>query len=107
MVRNANDLRAMAQIGSDAAIQYVEANGYEARVMRWKLRIDIPVNVEDRAAQTTAIMYIWAAMSSYDLGKLCREWLAYGYELSAAAVLEACTGEDGQKPAPSLVGSEV
>ena len=107
MVRNANDLRAMAQIGSDAAIQYVEANGYEARVMRWKLRIEIPVDVAERTAQTTAIMYIWNAMSGYDLGKLCREWLAYGYDLGAAAVLEACTDEAGQKPTPSVTGSEV
>lgn len=107
MVRNANDLRAMAQIGADAAIQYVEANGYEARVMRWKLRIEIPMDVAERTAQTTAIMYIWNAMSGYDLGKLCREWLAYGCNLDATTVLEACTDEAGQKPAPSLTGSEV
>ena len=103
MVLNTKDLNAMARIGTDAAIKFVQENEMETEVLRWKLRIGTQAD----AAQDCALMYIWNAMGTYDLGKLCREWIAYGCPMKASDVLDALTGEDGQKPAPSLTGSEV
>lgn len=103
MVFNTKDLQAMGKIGNEAALKYVEANDLETEVLRWKLRIDTQAD----ATQDTALMYIWNAMGTYDLGKLCREWIAYGCGLRAAAVLEILTDETGEPPKPSLVGSEV
>lgn len=103
MVRNAKDLRAMALIGTDAAIKFVQENEMETEVLRWKLRIGTQAD----ATQDCALMYIWNAMGTYDLGKLCREWIAYGCGMKASDVLDALTGEDGEQPTPSLFGSEV
>ena len=103
MVLNSKDLAAMAKIGTEAALSYVEANDLETEVLRWKLRISTQAD----AGQDCALMYIWNAMGTYDLGKLCREWIAYGCGMKASDVLDALTGEDGEQPTPSLFGSEV
>ena len=103
MVLNTKDLQAMAKIGTEAAVKFVEENEMETEVLRWKLRIGTQAD----AAQDCALMSIWTAMGTYVLGKLCREWIAYGCGMKASDVLDALTGEDGEQPTPSLFGSEV
>lgn len=103
MILSKKDTAALAKIGGEAALQFVEENEMETEVLRWKLRISTQAD----ASQDCALMYIWNAMNGYDLGKLCREWIAYGCGMRAADVLEALTSETGELPKPSLIGSEV
>ena len=103
MVLNSKDLAAMGKIGNEAAMKFVQDNDMETEVLRWKLRI----TTEASAAQDSVLMYIWHAMNGYDLGQMCREWLAYGCGLRAADVLDALTSETGDRPKPSFMGSRV
>ena len=111
MILNSTDLKDMGKISGEAALKYVEANSLESTVLRWKLHMmEIPEGHTQgafTAAQTTALMYIWNAMSGYDLGKLCREWIAYGCLTSPGAILRELTSETGEPPKPSFSGSAV
>lgn len=103
MVLNSKDMTAMSKIGGEAAVQFVVDNDMETEVLRWKLKI----RTEGGAAQDSALMYIWGSMNGYDLGKLCREWIAYGCVMTASKVLDALTSETGEPPKPSFTGSRV
>lgn len=103
MILSSTDIKAMTKIGGKAAVEFVEANEMETEVLRWFLQICGTAN----ATQDSRLMYLWNACSSYDLGEICRQWLAYGCGLRAKDVLDAITRED-EAPAPSIAhGGEV
>lgn len=103
MILNTKDLGAMSKIGNEAALKYVTDHDMETTVLRWKLRISTQADY----AQDTALMYIWNAMGGYDLGKLCREWIAYGCGERAFDVLADLIDENGEHPKPSFAGSRI
>ena len=103
MILSSIDNKAMTKIGGKAAVEYVEANEWETEVLRWFLQICGTAN----AVQDSRLMYIWNSMSGYDLGEICRQWIAYGCGLRAKDVLDAITSMD-ENPAPSIApGGEV
>ena len=103
MILSSTDNKAMTKIGGKAAVEFVEANEWETEVLRWFLSISVTAN----AVQDSKLMYIWNSMSGYDLGEICRQWLAYGCGLRAKDVLDAITREN-ETTAPSIAhGGEV
>lgn len=97
MILSSTDYKAMTKIGGKAAVEFVEANEWETEVLRWFLSISV----------NSKLMYIWNSMSGYDLGEICRQWLAYGCGLRTKDVLDAITREN-EAPAPSIAhGGEV
>lgn len=108
MILSTIDTKAMAKIGNEAALQYVEANQEETEVLRWLLGINCDAEAlgMTEAVFSTRLMRVWSIMSTYDLGKYCRAWIAGGCGLPAHQVLEALTDETGEPPKPSFSGSE-
>ena len=108
MILSSIDNKAMAKIGNEAALQYVEANQEETEVLRWMLGINCDAEHlgMTEAVFSTRLMRIWGCMSTYDLGKWCRAWIAGGCDEPAHQVLDALTSETGEGPKPSFSGSE-
>ena len=109
MILSSIDNKAMSKIGSAAALQYVEANQEETEVLRWLLGISCDAEHlgMTEAVFSPRLMRIWNSMSSYDLGKFCRAWIAGGCGLAAHQVLETLIDpETGEPPKPSFFDSD-
>ena len=108
MILNSADVKAMSNIGGEAAIRYVTANELETDVLRYVLGMDPApeVCVGDDLELDCRLMTVWGAVNGYDLGQWCRAYIASSScRRQAARVLEDLTSETGEKPKPSFCGS--